>query len=60
MKNNNEQLCRKIMTYLVCFDIIKIALSKVENVKVVSPVDMATIISDKFISECEKSKKIGD
>lgn len=60
MRTNNEQQCQKILTYLICFDIIKIALSKLENTKVISPSDLATIISDKFIAESEKTQKAGD
>ena len=43
MSNNNEQLCQRVLTYLICFDIVKAALSKLENVDALPAVDVATV-----------------
>ena len=56
--NNNEQLCQRVLTYLICFDIVKAALSKLENVDALPAVDVATVLSDKFIeSAANKADK---
>lgn len=56
--NNNEQLCQRVLAYLICFDIVKAALSKLENVDALPAVDVATVLSDKFIeSAANKADK---
>lgn len=57
MKDNNEQICQRVLTYLICFDIVKAALSKIENIDALPSVDVATVISDKFIESASNEDK---
>jgi hypothetical protein len=54
MTNNERKLSKKMLTYLVCMDIVKSAISSVGSTNSVSAMESANIISEKMINAVNK------
>ena len=54
MTNDERKLSKKMLTYLVCMDIVKSAISSVGSTNSVSAIESANIISEKMINAVNK------
>ena len=54
MTNDERKLSKKMLTYLVCMDIVKSAISSVGSTNSVSAMESANIISEKMINAVNK------
>lgn len=54
MTNNERKLSKKMLTYLVCMDIVKSAISSVGSTNSVSAMESANIISEKMVNAVNK------
>lgn len=54
MTNNERKLSKKMLTYLVCMDIVKSAISSVGSTNSVSAIESANIISEKMVNAVNK------
>lgn len=54
MTNNELKLSKKMLTYLVCMDIVKSAISSVGSTNSVSAMESANIISEKMVNAVNK------
>lgn len=54
MTNKELKLSRKMLTYLVCMDIVKSAVSNVGSANSVSNIESANIISEKMAKAVNK------
>lgn len=54
MTNDERKLSKKMLTYLVCMDIVKSAISSVGSTNSVSAMESANIISEKMVSAVNK------
>ena len=50
MTNDERKLSKKMLTYLVCMDIVKSAISSVGSTNSVSAMESANIISEKMVN----------
>jgi len=54
MTNDERKLSKKMLTYLVCMDIVKSAISSVGSTNSVSAMESANIISEKMVNAVNK------
>lgn len=54
MTNNERKLSKKMLTYLVCMDIVKSAIFSVGSTNSVSAMESANIISEKMVNAVNK------
>lgn len=54
MNNNETKLIRKMLTYLVCMDIVKSAVSNLGSANSVGKIESANIISEKMAKAINK------
>jgi len=54
MTNDERKLSKKMLTYLVCMDIVKSAISSVGSTNSVSAMETANIISEKMANAVNK------
>ncbi len=54
MTNKELKLSKKMLTYLVCMDIVKSAISSVGSTNSVSAMESANIISEKMVNAVNK------
>jgi len=58
MTNNELKLSKKMLTYLVCMDIVKSAISGVGSTNAISNVESANIITEKMAEAVDKKKGV--
>lgn len=54
MTNDERKLSKKMLTYLICMDIVKSAISSVGSTNSVSAMESANIISEKMVNAVNK------